>query len=229
MKNLYFKILFLSFMLNPLFLLFLEAQESSVSVKSIENFQSETVNTFPKNFVTYPFQKKKVLKVYRVQQENDNLFLHAEDVPGMTMQVLRKFKWSPPEARILSWKWRALKLPAGAAENTPALNDSACSVYVVFGGYGGRAIKYLWSSTLPLGTVMNKDNGQMIMVVAETGNSYLGQWRTASIDVIQEYKKYFSSTSSKELKEVKAFGLLTDGDQTRSASACDYDDFIIIN
>jgi len=186
-----------------------------------EDFQTQKAEQFPQGFSTYPFQKHKATKVYSVQKEGGNLFLHAEDLPGMTAQIFKKFHWEKNTTPIFSWKWRAQDLPKNAAEDQPSLNDSACSVYVVYGGWLGKAIKYVWSSTLPSGQVIENIPDKFYTVILESGPKFLGQWRTESADVAKDYQNYFHKTP----KDPSGFGLLTDGDQTQSSSICDYDDF----
>ena len=42
-------------------------------------------------------------------------------------------------------------LPTGAIESDDNKNDRAWDVYVVFGRYSGVALKYVWSTSLPVG------------------------------------------------------------------------------
>ncbi|QQR79877.1 MAG: DUF3047 domain-containing protein [Deltaproteobacteria bacterium] len=174
--------------------------------------------------MAYPFQRQKVFKIYKVQGEGQNLFLHAQDVPGLTNQVFKKFDWDSKNEAILSWKWRPQSLPKNGAENNSATNDSACAVYIAYGGWGGKALKYVWSTTLKPGTVIEVTPNKYYMVVVESGSQYLGQWKTEFVDMKKEYQKYFRG----DFQTPKGFGLLTDGDQTQSLSACDYDDFVAL-
>ncbi len=196
--------------------------------RTIEDFQTKNEGDFPREFLAYPFQRNKAFKIYRVKREGpkkEDAFLRAQDVPGLTNQVFRRFEWDPKKGTALSWRWRAQSLPKNAAEDNPESNDSACAVYLPFGGWGGKVIKYVWSSTLRPGTVIEVTPNKYYMVVLESGPASLGRWKAQTVDAKKEFETYFQG----DFQNPKGFGLLTDGDQTQSVSACDYDDFATLD
>jgi hypothetical protein len=192
--------------------------------RRVEEFSQYETDKFPTSFKTYPFQRGKAQDVYAVKEENGNKFLHASDDKDASVQVFKRFLWSTKEYPNFSWKWRAMTLPKGANENNGMSNDSACGIYVTFGGYTGSAIKYVWSSTLPVGTVVEKKPGKFYIIVAESGAGSVGNWKTQAVNVFEDYKKVFKSEPT---KDPDGFGLLTDGNATHTPAACDYDDFQI--
>src|SRR5262249_47466047 len=150
------------------------------------------------SFRTYPFQRGKAQDVYAVKEENGNKFLHASDDKDVSVQVFKRFVWNTKQYPNFSWRWRAVTLPKGANENNGQPNDSACGIYVTFGGYTGNAIKYVWSSTLPAGTVVEKKPGKFYMIVRQSGAASAGQWETEAVNVYEDYKKLFKSEPSKD-------------------------------
>lgn len=190
----------------------------------LDDFSGYEAGKFPSSFRTYPFQRGKAEGVYVVKEEGGNKFLSAKDDKDVSVQTYKKFMWDATKQPNFTWKWRAITLPKGAAENNKATNDSACGVYVVFGGYTGKALKYVWSSTLPVGSFYEKKPNEFYFVVAESGPSKVGTWQTESVNVVEDYKKAFKEDLT---KNPDGFGLLTDGNATHTAAACDYDDFAI--
>lgn len=188
----------------------------------IEDFSGQEVGKFPKNFRTRPFQRSKAAEVYRVSLEGENRYLVADDAKDISVQIFRKFYWETTQYPILRWRWRAQILPKGADESIPSRNDSACGIYVVFGGYSGRSIKYIWSERQPVGKEISKKKGRSFSIVKASGPA--GAWREVSTDVRADYRRLFGEEPS--LNPI-GFGILTDGNATHSRSACDYDEFAI--
>jgi hypothetical protein len=194
----------------------------------VEDFSTSTVGEFPENFHTRLFQHSKAEKVYQVKEENGRRFLSADDNDDLSVQIFRKFPWDRNINPGFSWEWRAVTLPKEATENDRTLNDSACGVYVVFGGYRGKVLKYVWSSTLPVGTFIEKDGkkpGRFYFIVLESGSKQAGTWKTETVNVVEDYKKAFGEEPE---KNPSGFGILTDGDATGTPSACDYGNFKIL-
>ncbi len=192
------------------------------TVRIIEDFQGGPEGKFPVNWRTYPFQRGKAREVYQVAAEHGNHFLRALDSQNFSVQIFREFSWATNEYPKLSWRWRAQTIPAGGDERNADTNDSACGVYVVFGKYTGTAIKYVWSSTLPVGTIIEKKPGHFYLVVVNSGESRLKQWHAVSINALQDYQRLFKMPPS---RPPSGFGILTDGNALQTTAACDYDDF----
>lgn len=194
------------------------------AVRNVEEFSQYELDKFPKSFRTYPFQRGKADDVYIVKEENGNKFLHASDDKDISVQSFKRFVWDTKAYPNFSWRWRAITLPKGANENNGMPNDSACGIYVTFGGYTGNAIKYVWSTTQPVGTIIEKKPGKFYIVVVDSGEGSVGSWVTRSVNVVDDYKRIFKS----EPKDTPdGFGLLTDGNATHTPAVCDYDDFRI--
>ncbi len=192
-------------------------------VRTIEDFSTQEPGKFPGQFRTLPFQRHKASQVYRVKQEGSNRYLAAEDRNDLSVQIFRKFYWETADTPILKWRWRARIHPAGADESNPATNDSACGIYVVFGGYTGKSVKYIWSARQPLGKEISKKRGRSFSVVTSSGPA--GIWKEVSTDVREDYHRLFGEEPKQDPIGV---GFLTDGNATHTPAACDYDDFRVI-
>ncbi len=200
-----------------------ENNPEPLSVDELSN-NKNTVGTFPVGWQTFPFQGGKAKQVYKIEEENRKKFIHAFDNKDLSVRIMNDFIWPLSKNPHFSWKWRALELPKAAHEDTRETNDSACGVYVAFGKMSGVALKYVWSSSLPVGHVWEKDPGKFYIIVKASGSSKLKQWQNVKVNIVEDYKKYFKKDPS---KDPSGIGILTDGNATHSAASCDYTDFMI--
>ncbi len=190
----------------------------------VDNFSDDAIGKLSSSWRTWPFQRGKATEVYKVQQENGKKFLHASDSWDYSVQILKNFNWKIDTYPNLSWKWRAITLPTGANETKSATNDSACGVYVVFSKARQMMLKYTWSTTVPVGTVYEKVPGKAYIIIADSGDKKLGKWQSHTINVKEDYKKYFKTDLD---KAPVAIAILTDGNAMHSPAECDYADFEI--
>ncbi len=191
---------------------------------AIDNFSKSKVAEFPLWWKTYPLQMGKAKEVYKIKEEAGKKFISAYDDKDISLPIFKDFPWDLEKYPVLKWKWRATALPKGAAENNRATNDSACGVYVPFGKTSGVAMKYVWSTTLPVGNIWEKDPKQFYVVVKSSGSANLNQWQEVSINVVEEFKKYFGKDPS---KNPTAVGIMSDGNAVHAPAGCDYSDFRI--
>jgi hypothetical protein len=118
-------------------------------------------------------------------------------------------------------------LPAGADERVKQANDSAAGVYVVFDNQVmPRVIKYVWSSTLPVGArVDNPLYRRAKVVVLRSGPSGTDEWRQETVNLYQDYQELFGS----EPGEAQGIAILTDSDSTGGTAEAYYDDFALLS
>ena len=163
--------------------------------------------------------------IYQVTEDKGNHFLHARaDNQGIQIGLPHVFQ--PKEFPLLRWRWRVEQLPPGADERTEKTNDSAAAVYAIFDSrVMPRVIKYVWSSTLPVGTHIDSPvYWRAKVVVLQSGPSGAGEWRQETVNLYQDYKALFGF----EPGEAQGIALLTDSDMTNSVAEADYDDFVLL-
>ncbi len=163
------------------------------------------------------------IEVYRLESEDDNLFLRAES-KGKSVTAGVKCRVSLRIYHILQWKWRVHKVPPSADERDRGKNDNAAAVYIVFeGGMIPKTLKYVWSSSLPVRTTLESPRSSRTkIVVLESGTQKTGIWIEETINAYQDYKKLFGS----EPRMVKAVAILSDSDDTKEPVMADYDDIV---
>ncbi len=194
----------------------------------IENFDDIAVGGFPEFWKAWRGDDDIARNLYEVGEEDGNRYLKARD-DGSSIIIRRKLdEWNPREHQVLSWRWRARALPEGGDERIGPKNDSAVAVYVVLDQNFFRipkTLKYVWSTTLPVGTRHRRDGiGRPNVIVLRTGEEQVGQWVTETVNVYEDFEKTFGKRPP---KSAIGIGVLTDGNATKSASEGDYDDFVI--
>ncbi len=190
----------------------------------VETFQQDPPGVFPSRWKVRG-KRSVALAVYRITEEEGNRFLHAY-ANNQDVQIGMEYAFEPKDYPILRWRWRATKLPSGANERAKRTNDSAAAVYVIFdSGILPRAIKYVWSSSLPVGTRFDSPvYWRAKVVVLQHGPAEPDEWRQETVNFYQDYKFLFGF----EPGEVRGIALLTDSDTMTSVAEAAYDDFILL-
>lgn len=169
---------------------------------------------------------------YLILEEDNNHYLNAKTKGGavnfgreakVTFRG-REIKTSVRLFQKLRWRWRVHDLPEGSDETDSGKNDSAAAVRLIFGTsiLSGKSLKYIWSATLPKGTVIPSDRQHVI--VLRSGTEDLGKWVWEEVNAYQDYRLLFGG----DPRPVDVLGLLTDSNNTETVVEADYDDIIFI-
>ena len=190
----------------------------------IENFASTPLDSLPRGWRWRDKDKRKP-KLYTVREANGRRYLAAQDT-GHSVVLIKRFRWDPRQYPIMTWCWRADALPPGGDERYTETNDSAAGVHVVFSSnfFGiPRQIKYVWSTTLAIGTVSRRKGiARPWFVVLQSGPEKLGQWLQEQVDLEKDHDRIFSSDLP---KKTLGISLLTDANATKGYAAAAYADF----
>jgi hypothetical protein len=165
-------------------------------------------------------------KVITVRSDNGNRYL-AVDSNNDSCTAAKEFHYDLSHYRFLTWRWRARLLPAKGDEASKKTNDSAAGLYVCFRGFARLpyCIKYVWSSTEPVGKVLDSPHRKATkIVVVRSGAENLGVWLQEKRNVYEDYQNVFGT---KAVKDPVGIAVLTDSDDTRSRAAADYDDIAV--
>ena len=194
-------------------------------VVSLETFDEYPPATFPTQWQVRG-NEAAARVVYRVAEESGNRFLRARAEKKQDVQIGLTHAFQPQEFPAVRWRWRVRQLPPGGDERAAKTNDSAAGVYVIFDSrLMPRVIKYVWSSTLPVGTRLDSPvYWRAKVVVLQSGFAGLGEWRQETVNCYQDYKELFGA----EPGEVQGIAVLTDADTTDSLAEADYDDFVLL-
>lgn len=208
----------------------------------IDNFQEDIPGKLPSGWydrdvdhlVTKLSAKKRARYHYTVEKEDGNKFLRYSGTEAMHLTIPLQnrdrdniYHINVYETPILSWKWRAYNLPAGANIKKNRLNDAAASLYVLWGfdrilfKKVPKTVRYVWGTGQPAGTVMSKLFGKQRIIVLKSGLEDKGKWVTINRNIVKDYKRLFGEPPP---KTPLAILILSDGDDTHNYIKADYDD-----
>ncbi|MFQ5824672.1 MAG: DUF3047 domain-containing protein [bacterium] len=202
---------------------YLEAELTGRGYVILEDFEADEIGKLPKEWSWRKSDAKKN-KPYRIKEENGNKFLAAED-NGESVILAKDLRWKLKKYPYISFKWRARSLPERGDERFGNTVDSAAGIYIVYKrklGLIPESVKYVWSTTLPVGSAMRRSGtGKPWMIVAESGEKHLGEWQTFVFNAHEAYKKTFGGNPP---ETVLGIAILSDANSTHSKAYADYDD-----
>ncbi len=192
------------------------ANEEGDKEKIVIDFTSKDQDTYLKGWKSRGGDPK---EVYSIKKET-LVYLSAKAIDS-AVSIAKKFEYDPREYPYLHWKWRVFKLPKGGDERYKKTGDSAAAIYVIFEGtFRPDNIKYVWSSSLPVGTITESPyNSKTKIIVLRNNKSPIGKWVEEKVNVYEDYKKLFGHEPK---KKVQAIGIMSDSDNTKSEAIADY-------
>jgi hypothetical protein len=203
---------------------------------TVDDFEDDSVGTFPdewvyvtesKNIRTYEETRDPGEEVV-VKEEEKNKFLRLitkGEVLRYSQRNGKEFEWSVKTHPRLKWRWRAQRLPEGASEK--GKNDTGGAVYVTFGtDWLGRpkSIKYTYSSSLPMGTVVSFGVLKVIVVSSAT-EPRQGAWKVIQRNVINDYRQVFGGDLPNRPVSITVW---SDSDTTGDMAKVDIDDIKLL-
>jgi hypothetical protein len=150
--------------------------------------------------------------------------LKAESRDGASILVAQ-VHFDPDTYEWLSWEWRVDQLVEKEALDRKDGADAAARVYVYFESVGlpwqKRNIDYVWSASLPVGTILTSPYASSSkVIVVESGSSSVGRWKTVERNLEEDYKRCFGG----RLPPVVAIGIMSDTDNTHGAALTYFDE-----
>lgn len=187
---------------------------------TIENFARDAAGAFPEGWHVRRDEGK---AVYKVLDEGALHFLRAS-ATGIGIQAAVEREWDLDAYPILTWSWRPRVFPSGANEQN-GKNDSALAVYLLVPYSrirGPKAVKYVWSERVPVGTKLESNFGLTQVKVLRTGPHTGGAWTAERVNVRDDFRALFGVD---EAPRPAGIAVLTDADDTGSRAEGDYADF----
>src|SRR5215510_3612193 len=189
--------------------------------KTIEDFSKAKVGELPAD---WKLRKDSAKDAYRVAEESSTRFLRAT-VKGLGVQAAKEYEWDLAAYPMLAWSWRPLEFPKGSDERDSKTNDSALAVYMLVPYSrirGPKAVKYIWSEKVPVGTRLESNGGLTQVRVLDSGTDRRGQWVEQRVNAREDYLKFFDE---KDVPKAAGIAVLTDSDDTKSSAQGDYASF----
>jgi len=197
------------------------ASSQTADCVTIANFAGNTIGQFPSDWKT---RKDEGKEVYSVQADGGLRFLRAAS-RGVGIQAAKEKAWDLGAYPVLTWSWRPREFPRGADERESGTNDSVLAVYMLVPHSrirGPKAVKYVWSEKVPVGTHLTSNAGLTQVHVLRSGTDGKDGWTEERVNVLEDYKKYFGEA---ETPKPAGIAVLTDSDDTKSTAAGDYANF----
>jgi hypothetical protein len=188
---------------------------------TIEDFARAKVGQFPAGWTP---RKDAGRDAYTVLEEAGVRFLRAVS-KGLGIQAARAYAWDLEAYPILAWSWRPRQFPAGSDERASGTNDSVLAVYLLVPYsrvVGPKAVKYVWSERVPVGTHLTSNHDLTQVRVLRSGPPSAAGWMEERVDVLADYRRYFRETTA---PKPAGIAVLTDADDTGSVASGDYANF----
>lgn len=197
----------------------------------------------PADHRPYAFAGQERRTVYTLVEDEGTTVLRAR-AEASTAGIIREVRVDPAARPLLSWRWKATRLPEKGDLRTKQGDDYAARLYVLFDlplaelPFGERlgvalarilygedvpaaALCYVWATRAPVGTIApNAYTGRVRMVVVESGAANLGRWLAHERDVAADYRKAFGAAPPL----VKGVVVSTDTDNTGETAETYYGD-----
>lgn len=160
-------------------------------------------------------------RMYGVSKEGTRTILHTLSA-GKNICVGKKISLSLSEFPLLSWAWKAVVLPDGAREDVKKKNDSAAGIIIAIKqGFTLHAIKYVWSSSLAVGSIVQDGpNAYDKVIVLQSGAIHCGTWISEKVNVRDDIKRCFGE----RFNRIDGISIMTDSDNTHSKAEAFYAD-----
>lgn len=225
------------FLLGGLGSLNAHAQEGTAfSTRVVDDFERYEVNSIPNRWLRVESRNEvrpaedaiESGERFEILEEDDNQFVRLYtngEYIRFSLRNGKEFDWNLDTHPRLQWRWRALALPAGASEKGD--NDTGGAIYVTFGkDWLGRpkSIKYTYSSSLPVGTVVSF--GPLKVIVTDSKREpRMEKWKRKTRYVINDYKQVFGEDPPNRPVSITISG---DSDTTGDESKVDIDDIKLL-
>lgn len=191
----------------------------------LEDFEDGAVGEIPKDWKARHFERG-AKPPYRIEEENGNRFLRAED-RGENVMLYKEVRWDSRDYPYISFRWRIRAVPEGADERVEERADSAAGLYVSYRrklGLVPESVKFVWSGSVAAGSSFRRPGiGMPWTVVAGSGPAD-STWRTFMFRTEDVYRETFGKDPG---NRPLGIAVLSDANSTGSFAAADYDDIIV--
>jgi hypothetical protein len=147
----------------------------------LEDFQDSDAKGFPQG---WEGQRSTVTahEAYTIQQEEGLFFLSAKSANQRV--YTKQIMWDPKTHPVLTWRWRIKSVPDNPefiAAIYPSLDVDLLFIPV--------NTKYVWSATLPVGSVKEGGMFSSTEIVIRSGTQPVGEWIEERVNVYEDFLK----------------------------------------
>ena len=111
-----------------------------------------------------------------------------------SFSLQREVKVDLKQFPMLTWKWKATKLPVGGDFRKSKTDDQAAQLFVAF--TKTKSIVYIWDTSAPQGLMESTSPAPFMtvkVIVVRSGSTETGKWIRESRNVYEDYKKLYGS------------------------------------
>ncbi len=157
------------------------AQGLTSSLMVLEDFQHPDAKGFPQGWEA---QRSTITahETYTIQKEEGHFFLSAKSANQRV--YTKQITWDPKKHPVLTWRWRIKSVsenPDFIAAVYPSLDVDLMFIPV--------NTKYVWSATLPVGSVKEGGMFSSTEIVIRSGVQPIGEWIEERVNVYQDFLK----------------------------------------
>ena len=155
--------------------------EASGDQMVLEDFQHPDAKGFPQGWEA---QRSTVTahETYKIQKEEGLSFLSAKSANQRV--YTKNITWDPKKHPVLTWRWRIRSIPENPdfiAAIYPSLDVDLMFIPV--------NTKYVWSATLPVGSVKEGGMFSSTEMVIRSGTQPIGEWVEERVNVYEDFLK----------------------------------------
>ena len=211
-----------------------------------ENLQSVETPKKLKGWYPWALTPNKTKTTYKLDNHNGKTVIHA-DADSSASGLMINLKPRSVSGSSLHWEWKALGLVPGADNTQSAKDDAPLRIMLAFDGDKKKlslkdqmafelatlisghempyaTLMYVWASNHSIEEVIaNKYTTRLKIIVVDSGDQYLGQWRNHQRDIEADYEKVFQEKPGRLI----GMGILTDTDNTKTQVKAIYGDIEI--
>ncbi|MFH1309947.1 MAG: DUF3047 domain-containing protein [Candidatus Omnitrophota bacterium] len=183
------------------------------SAKSLREWDKKVLSQKSTSYTAENFDGKSCVKAY------------SEDSASA---LFYKQTLSCKREPFLKWKWRPEVFPVHKQIETlydKGEFDFVAQVYVVFSAkffLNAKALQYVWTEDLPVGTVAPSPYTKNVkVVVLQSGASE--EWKEESRNLKEDFRNFFGMELE---KDIDAVAIMTDADSTGSTAIAYYTDIV---
>jgi hypothetical protein len=196
----------------------------------------------PGDWKLWTFSRLKKKTDYALVEDDGRICIRARS-EGAASGLRHRLDLDPLRYPLLTWRWKVPQLIASADNTSRHKEDSPVRIMVSFEGDIDRlplddrmffdkarifgqelpyaTIMYIWENRAPVGTVIrNAHTTRIQMIVAASGPTRLGEWKTFERNVVEDYRRAFGE----EPGRVTAVAIMTDTDNTGEQTVAYYGD-----
>ena len=160
---------------------------------------------------------------YTLVQDEGRTVLRAESRQAAS-GLMHRIEVDPRLYPVLRWSWKIDHTLKKENARTRDGDDFAARVYVIFPGtffWQTRAINYVWSGKLPVGTAIPNAYTKNAMIVAvESGEERVRQWVSEERNIAEDFRRLFGE----EPPRLGGVAVMTDTDNTGEEAVAWYGD-----